>query len=240
MIKIIGIGRCGNNILEFFKEQNIINIENDYDFISVKHDADIDSIEYKEEDKIFTISGFGGNSAAKLIIDLTKKVIDKNYQLKNIIIFPFNYETTTQKAIQSIAELSAIHRNIEIFPNDALLDKNSQDKTMAELMRLYDSEIFNTITIHDKRQLYRSFVTSVKHDDEIYTAIVHFWSKAYDITLIEPTYKIISSSNMMLMIPSRFAFKDEDKSSSSIQNIEEIAHNILNNYIEKEKEKIQC
>lgn len=136
--------------------------------------------------------------------------------------------------------MATIHRNIEIFPNDALLDNNSQDKTMAQLMRFYDSEIFNTITINDKRQLYRSFITSTKKDDEVYTAIVHFWSKSLTVTLIEPTYEMIGSTSMMLMVPSRFAFKDEERSTSSIQDIEEIANNVLNNYIEKEKGKAQC
>ena len=237
MIKIIGIGKCGNNILEFIKKQDFTNIENEYKFISVKNDSDIDSIEYQEDDKIFTISGFGGQTASKLTIDLTKSILDNNCQVKNMIIFPFSAETTVNKATQEIEELSFIHKNIEIFPNDALSNENNQDKTMAELMKIYDSKIFNTITANDKRQLYRSFIIDTKKDDKVYTAIVHFWSKSFTVTIIEPHYKMIDSGSMMLMIPSRFAFKDEDKSTSSIQDIEEIANNVLNTYIEKKRIK---
>jgi len=229
MIKIIGIGGCGNNILEFFKQQDFTNIENEYEFISVKNDSDIDSIEYKEDDKIFTISGFGGQTASKLTIDLTKSILDNNGQVKNMIIFPFSIESTTKKATQEIEELSSIHKNIEIFPNDALSDENNQDKTMAELMQIYDSKIFNTITIKDKRQLYRSFIISTKKDDKVYTAIVHFWSKSYKITLVEPKCKMIDNSSIGYIADHRFDFKNSDN--KYIVDIEEIAINKINEYI---------
>ena len=231
MIKIIGIGGCGNNILEYIKKQDFANIENDYEFISVKNSSDINSIEYKEEDKIFTIAGFGGNTAGKLTIDLTKKIVDKHYQVKNLIIFPFSYETRNKQAIHAIEELSSIHRNIEIFPNDTLSNKDNKDKTMAELMKMYDSKIFDTITIHDKRQFHRSFIVSAKKDDKAYTAVVHFWSKDIQITLLEPEFKILDSSHMPFVAPSRFAFAGEDKSIGSIQNVELIGQNILEEYI---------
>jgi len=235
MIKIIGIGGCGNNILEFIKKQDFTNIENDYEFISVKNETDVDNLEYEAEDKIFTIAGFGGNTAGKLTIDLTKKILDKHYQVKNLIIFPFSYETRTQQAIHAIEELSSIHRNIEIFPNDILSSKDNQDKTMAELMKIYDSKIFDTIMIHDKRQFYRSFIVSAKKDDKAYTAIVHFWSKDIQVTLLEPEFKVLDSSHMPFMAPSKFAFKNEDKSTSGIQDVEEIANKFLNSYITQGK-----
>ena len=143
--------------------------------------------------------------------------------------------TRNKQAIHAIEELSSIHRNIEIFPNDTLSNKDNQDKTMAELMKMYDSKIFDTITIHDKRQFYRSFIVSAKKDDKAYTAVVHFWSKDIQVTLLEPEFKIFSSSHMPFMAPSRFAFTGEDKSISAIQDVEEIANNFLNSYITQGK-----
>ena len=75
MIKIIGIGGCGNNVLELIEKQNFQDIDDEYKFISVKNNSDVDNIEYKEEDKLFSISGFGGNTAGKLTIYLTLGII---------------------------------------------------------------------------------------------------------------------------------------------------------------------
>jgi len=233
-MKIIGIGRCGNNILEFIKKQDFTKIQDKHEFVSVENITDIASFECNEADKIFTISGFGGDSSAKLTIDLTKKLLKNNVQVKNMIIFPFNIESRTNKAIQGIDELSSVHKNIEIFSNDALLNEDNQDKTMAELMKIYDSEIFNTITIHDKRQLYRSFIISTKKDDKVYTALVHFWSKSYTIDIVTPKFESFYCDTSIGFI-SDFRWNFKDDSDKCVMDVEEHSMKMLVEYIEKEK-----
>ena len=75
MIKIIGIGKCGNNILEFIKKQNLQDKKSNFKFISIKNDSDVASIDYKQDDTIITVSGFGGNTAGKLTNKITKDII---------------------------------------------------------------------------------------------------------------------------------------------------------------------
>jgi len=234
MIKIIGIGGCGNNILEFIKKQDFTNIENEYEFISIKNDSDIDSIEYKEEDKIFTISGFGGQTASKLTIDLTKKIVDNNGQVKNMIIFPFSIETTINKAIKEIEELSSVHKNIEIFPNDAISNENNQNITMSELMREYDSKIFYTLTTKSKIGLHRSFIINTQKDDKVYVAIVRFWSKSFTVTIMTPKFERLDCLTSIGNIANhRYDFKND--SDKYVIDVKERSMKVLVDYIEKEK-----
>ncbi|MEA2017345.1 MAG: hypothetical protein U9N59_02755, partial [Campylobacterota bacterium] len=183
---------------------------------------------------IFTISGLGGNTAGNLTILLSKKIIDNNLKVKNIIVLPFSMELTAKKAVKELEELISINQNIKIFANDDISNEKNQDKTMSELMKEYDSIIFNEIIRENQREL-KSFIVAIQKDDKTYKAIVNFWSKDIHTTLLEPNFKLIDNTHMSYGIPSRFAFKDEDRSISSIQDIEEIANNVLSHYIEKEK-----
>jgi hypothetical protein len=235
MIKIVGIGRCGNNILEFIKKQSIqIKKDLKYQFISVNDDDSLNNIKISSGDIIFTVAGYGGSKGSTYTEALTKKVIGKNIEIKNFIILPFLFEGKEDIVNHQIEQLFSINQNVELFPNDELLTKSNQDKKIPELMREYDVLIFNRIT-NEKQVKWRNFITKHKVKNKTYKMVVTFWSKDYKITLIEPIYKIIDSSHMLHMTPSRFAFKDEDKSISSIQDIEKIANNVLINYIKKEK-----
>ena len=70
MTKIIGIGGCGNNILEYFKQQDLQDNKNNYEFISVKNIADIENINLSREDSVYSIAGFGGSIGGELTISL--------------------------------------------------------------------------------------------------------------------------------------------------------------------------
>jgi cell division GTPase FtsZ len=230
MTKIIGIGSFGNNILEFLKKQNYqVKRDLNYEFISIDSDDDIASLENEEDDIIFTISGLGGNTSGNLTINLTKNILEQYLNVKNIIILPFSIDTSIKKNIQELEQLISINQNVEVFSNDDISNENNLDKPMSELMRVYDLKIFDRIT--KKNQInWRSFFISTEVNDVSYKAVVTFWSKDYKVTLLEPEYKILDASHMPYMAPSRFAFHDEDRSTSSIMNIEEIASKILNNY----------
>jgi len=237
MTKIIGIGRCGNNILEFLKKQNYqVKQDLNYQFISVNDEDSLDNLNLSINDTIFIIAGYGGSKGSKYTEALTKKVIKENIKIKNFIILPFSFEGKEDIVNGEIEQLFSINQNVEIFTNDALLTTDNQDKKMPEIMREYDLLVFSKIT--QKNQIkWRNFIVKQKVKNKTYKAIVTFWSKDYKITLIEPNYKIIDSSHMPYMASSRFAFKNEDKSISSIIDIEDIANGILSRYIEKEKSK---
>ena len=233
MIKIVGIGGCGDNILAFIEKQNLQDKKSDYEFMSIKNEDDIKNINFSSDDTIFTISGLGGNTAGNLTILLSKKIIDNNLKVKNIIVLPFSMEFTTKKAIQELDELISVNQNIKIFANDDISNENNKDKTMSELMREYDSNIFNEIIRENQREL-KSFIVAIQKDDKTYKAIVNFWSKDIHTTLLEPNFKLIDNTHMSYGIPSAFVFKNGDKSIKGV-DVEETANNILNAYIDKQK-----
>jgi len=232
MIKIIGIGGCGDNILNFIKKQNLQDKKSDYEFISIKNENDIENINFSSDDTIFTISGLGGNTAGNITLLLSKKIIDNNLKVKNIIVLPFSMEFTTKKAVQKLEELISENQNIKIFANDDISNENNQDKTMSELMKEYDNSIFNEIIRKNQREL-KSFIVAIQKDDKTYKAIVNFWSKSYQITLIEPNCKMIHQSSIGNVANHKFDFKNDDD--KYIVDIKEIAINAINEYIKNEK-----
>jgi len=227
MIKIIGIGRCGRNILEFVSKQNFQIKKTNFDFVFVKNVEDIENIEISEDDTIFTISGLGGSIGSKLTKEFTKKIIEKGIRLKNIVILPFSIESNSKKAIADLEELIEINQNLEVYANEDVADK---DLTMSQLMRLHDVLIFDRVS-RENQVNWRNFIIEKKVENISYKALMTFWSKNLKVTLLEPSFKVIGNTHMPLMAPSRIAFKDEDKSTSSIQDIEEIAYRVLNEYI---------
>lgn len=230
MIKVIGIGGCGNNILEYIKKQNLQDKKSNYEFISIKDSNDVENLNSDDNDTIFTVSGFGGNVGGNLTIALSKKILNNNHRVKHIIVLPFSMEHTTKKAIQELEELMSINQNIVLFTNDDISNENNQDKTMNELMREYDGTIFTTITEDNQREL-KSFIIDIKSGDTRYKAMVNFWSKSYKITLLEPTCRMIHQSSIGNIANHRFDF--ENNKDKYIVDIKEMANNALKHYIEK-------
>jgi len=145
MTKIIGIGGCGNNILEYFKQQDLQDNKNNYEFISVKNIADIENINLSREDSVYSIAGFGGSIGGELTISLSEKIINNRQKVKNMVVLPFSMESAFKHAMKDIEELKLINKNIEIFPNDALSNINNKDKTMSEVFEEYNNIIFYKI-----------------------------------------------------------------------------------------------
>jgi len=207
MIKIVGIGKCGNNLLEFIKKQNLQDKKSNYKFISIKNDSDVASIDYKQDDTIITVSGLGGNTAGKLTNKITKDIIANDGKIKNIIVLPFSMEFTIKQAVEELEQLVSINQNIEIFANDDILNESNQNKTMSELMKDYDKVIFDAVTKENQRVM-KSFFIDIKKEDKIYKAIINFWSKSYKITLVEPKCKMIDNSSIGNIANHRFDFKE--------------------------------
>lgn len=141
MFKIIGIGGCGNNILEFIKKQNLK--QQDYEFISVKNDDEYQVIKFKEEDKVFTISGLGRQTGTKYTKLISQMAVNDNVKINNLLILPFKFESSSKKADDDLKELLDLHVNIEVYANDDASD--DKDLKMSTIMRIYDQRIYEKI-----------------------------------------------------------------------------------------------
>jgi len=151
MTKIIAIGNCGNNILEFLKKQNYqIERDENYKFISFTTSDDIQQLQLNEDDTIFVVSGLGGSQGGKLTIELTQTLLEKNLKVKNIVILPFNTETNAKKAILELESLIALNQNVEVYPNNDFMEDESN--TMLEIMGLADKVIFDRINRKDENK----------------------------------------------------------------------------------------
>ncbi|MEA2019242.1 MAG: hypothetical protein U9N59_12410 [Campylobacterota bacterium] len=75
----------------------------------------------------------------------------------------------------------------------------------------------------------KSFYIQKEVNGITYKAVVKYWSKDYKVELVSPEFKVLDHSHMPYAAPSRFAKKGE--TTESFVDIEEIALNILDNYI---------
>lgn len=143
MIKIIGIGGCGNNILTFIKKQNFQSQASNYEFISVHSEIECDSISFDAGDTIFVIAGLGGNTGGKLSKKISQEAINKKAKIKNFILLPFNAENNHKRANADLKELLEINQNIKVYANDDFSD--DETLKMAEVMQCADQKIFDRI-----------------------------------------------------------------------------------------------
>jgi len=227
MIKIIGIGGCGNNILKFIKKQNFQIKKSNFEFISLNNGEDLENITFCSDDTIFTIAGFGGSKGGKFTLLLNQKYLQENIKIKNIIILPFNMERNREQANKDLEELISINQNTEVYPNDDIEDKllSTEDS-----MRLYDEKIFDRIK-RENQITWKNIIIEKSVGNKIYKALITYWSKDYKITLTEPEFKVLGSSHMLYMAPSKFTLKNRDTSIDNIIDIERIGKNILEEYI---------
>lgn len=225
MIKIIGIGGCGNNILEHINKQNL---DKNYDCFTIKSSSDLNDIQISQSDVVFTVSGFGGKTAGGVTLDVTKELISKNIKVKNIIVLPFSSETTNKNLITDLETLVSINQNIEVLANDDILKDRDSEMAMSEIMKIYDEVIYEFIKKSNHVDT-KSFFIERKKDNKTYKAIVKFWSKSYKITLLEPLRKMIHQSSIGNIANHRYDFKNN--SDKYVIDIEKIANDKIDEYI---------
>ena len=229
MFKIIGIGRCGNNLLDFLKNQNFQITKSRYEFISVNSLSDLENIDFNKSDRIFTLAGLGGDSGGSLTLRLNEKAISQKLMIKNLLILPFHYETNHKKANLDLEKLLMVNQDIEVYLQDKSLLENTSIKSV-------DERIFESLK-RDTRTPWRNFIVENKINNIDYKALVSFWSKDYTITLIEPKYSLIADAHLPFIAPSRYDFKDAHCETSNIQDIKAIAQKALVGYVESEAVK---
>ena len=156
MIKIVGIGECGDNILNFLNTKidvELVTLQSD---VKKLNDSQIKTrIKIGNDDKlldnvldgatkIFIVAGFGGNTGGKFSIALTKKAIEKNIEVQNIVILPFVFENV-DKANNELKELNKINSNVSVYDNRNIANDENKDKKMSEVMRSFDGLILELI-----------------------------------------------------------------------------------------------
>ena len=156
MIKIIGIGGCGDNILNFLNTKidvELVTLQSDVKKLNdskiktrIKIGNDdklLDSV-LDDASKIFVVAGFGGVTGGKFSIALTKKANEKNIEVQNIVILPFEFENE-DKANNELEELNKINSNISVYSNRNIANNENKDKKMSEVMRSFDELILELI-----------------------------------------------------------------------------------------------
>lgn len=217
MIKVIGIVAYGINVLELLKKVNLQAEKNNYEFIPINSFIEFKDIKINESDIVFTISDFSETKSAELTKAISEKMINDGFKLKNIVRLTISKDSDNGKVIKDLEELLSINQNVEIYPTD---DNLSVDTIIIDRV------------LRKNQVIWRNFILEEHNEKTNYKALMTFWSKDYQLTLLEPKYKVLDISHMPLMAPSRFAFKDESRKISGIQDIREIAERILDNYIE--------
>jgi len=225
MIKVIGIGGCGSNILAYIKKQNL---DKNYDCLTIRSSSDLSDMQISQNDVVFTVSGFGGKTAGGVTLDVTKELISKNIKVKNIIVLPFSSETTNQNIITDLETLVSINQNIEVLANDDILKDRDSEMVMSEVMKIYDEVIYEFIKKSNHVDT-KSFFIERKKDNKTYKAIVKFWSKSYKITFLEPLRKMIHQSSIGNIANHRYDFKND--SDKYVIDIEKIANDKIDEYI---------
>jgi cell division protein FtsZ len=144
MIKIIGIGGCGDNILNFLNtkiDAELVTLQSDVKKLNdskiktrIKIGNDdklLDSV-LDGADRLFIVAGFGGNTGGKFSIKLTKKAIEKDIAVQNIVILPFMFENE-DKANNELEELNKINSNVSVYSNRNIANNENKDKKMQRL-----------------------------------------------------------------------------------------------------------
>lgn len=204
--KILAIGGCGINIADFIKKQNDKYLE----VYIVNSKDEFFDLDIKEDDIVFSISGFGSDSAGDITQSITNVLKERNIDIKNIVILPFNIESNRDKSVEELEKLIGINENVEVFLNDDIADKNI---SMLDAMRLMDEKIYERIS-RPKQIAWKSIIIQEEHDGKRYKALMRYWSKDYVCTLLTPEFKTLDYAHMPYMAPSKFSLKDIEKITS--------------------------
>ena len=189
-------------------------------------------LKYDEKVTYYTIAGLGGETGTKYIRLITKEAKNLKINHKNILLLPFSHEGKGLGANGLLQKLVTINQNIELFANDDLVTSQNRDLDESELLRLYDKDIFEVI--NDKKVIANnSFVIEKVIHTKKYRSLMVFSVKHYKQFLISPKFKIIDYKYVGEDVPTTFGIIDEKHGITDCDDIEKIAQNILNNYLNK-------
>lgn len=152
MINIIGLGNCGNNILNTISEFknksiNLISLQKDVQILLFsKSDINIeiksgftkqlDEI-FKNSSKIFIIGASSGTTSNEYIPFLIDSLNSFQIEYKIILITPFSFEKKEIKSDSLISKLKE-EKNIIVFENNKIIPLKEEFEKM-------DKEIYQLI-----------------------------------------------------------------------------------------------
>jgi hypothetical protein len=233
MIKIIGIGKAGNKVLDFLKTQAFHFLdEEEIEFFSIRNYEDYKLLKYDENVTFYTIAGLGGETGTKYIRLITKEAKNLQIKHKNILLLPFSYEGKGMGVNGLLKKLVLANQNIELFANDDLVTEASRNLDESELLRLYDKKIFEVI--NTKKHIENSsFIIDKVVNNKKYISIMIFSLKHYKQFLISPKFKMIDYKFIGEEMPTSFGIVDEKYGITDCDDIKKIAVNILDTYLSK-------
>jgi len=233
MIKIIGVGDAGCNIVNYLKIQKFHTSEDEeYEFFEIQSYEDFKLLVYDDNDILYLVSGIGGEFGTNYTRKITKEACNLKIKIKNIIILPFSYEGKGSSANGLLSKLIILNQNIELLANDDLIIEKNRDLEESELLRLYDKSVFEIINI-DQQKVNNCFIIKKKIDKKYFKAIMIFSLKTYKLILLEPSFKLIDRQTMAINAPEDFGIIDPKNSITNCIDIEKIAIKLLDNYIQK-------
>jgi cell division GTPase FtsZ len=231
MIKTIGIGDAGCNIVKYLKIQNFNKKEDDgYEFFELQSFDDFKLLIYDEKDILYLISGLGGEFGTNYTRKITKEATNLKAQIKNIIILPFSHEGKGTSANGLLSKLITMNQNIELLANDDLMSEKNKDLDESELLRLYDKPIFEIINT-EQQKVNNCFIIDKKIEKKYFKAMMIFSPKTYKLILLEPSFKLIEKQTMAINAPEDFGIVDPEESITNCIDIKEIAIKLLDTYI---------
>lgn len=146
--EIIGIGGCGQKIIEkanekSFKNTDYLYIDNDSKSLAsspinnkIVIDKDIPNIDefIKNKDVLFFIGGLGGGTASKVLPQISNVVSKKNLITFGIVTKPFGFEGNVRKNNfkKCLEEINKDTDMIIIVDNDKLMKMSQKNTSMIE------------------------------------------------------------------------------------------------------------
>jgi hypothetical protein len=235
MIKVIGIGKAGANVLNYLKKQNFHILkeeEKEIEFIEIRNFEDYKLLKYDEKDMLYLIAGLGGETGTKYARLINKEASNLKVELKNIFFLPFSHEGKAITVNGFVLKQVKINPNIELFANDDLVVPKNRDFDELELLRLNDKDIFELINCKTPVKNSSFIIEKTVHMTK-YKTITYFSPKHYKMFIIFPKLKLIANKALGEEIESSFGIIDKKYSITDLIDIEDIAHKALDAYLKE-------
>lgn len=158
---IIGIGGCGNKIIEKAYEKNLKNtdylyMDNDNKSLAsssivnkIVIDKDLPNIDEftQNKDILFFVGGLGGGTASKLLPSISDVVIQKNIITFGIVTKPFGFEGNVRKNNfkKYLDEINKDTDVLIIVDNDKLMKMSQKNTSMIEAFDILNDFVVDFI-----------------------------------------------------------------------------------------------
>ena len=217
--QVIGIGGCGNKIIEkanerSFKNTDYLYIDNDSKLLTsssinnkIVLGDEVPNIDEfaQNKDVLFFVGGLGGGTASKLLPYISNS-IDKNTVTFGIVTKPFGFEGNVRKKIYK-KYLDEINKDVDILmivDNDKLMKMSERNTSMLEAFNIIDDFIV---------EFMQKTVSTI--NNSVYIDKENIAIKTIRKSMENPLFEIIESNNfeskITELLKKSVVEKDEDE-----------------------------